>query len=66
MQTTKKLFESRNADYVKLLDDLTLIFEPIFSKLVLPTCKGDPLNFSIDDYLNPKPYLQHLFEPKNL
>ena len=49
-------------DKFKLLDDLTVIFKSIFSKLVLPTSKADPLNCTIDDYRNPRPYLGYLFE----
>ena len=62
MQKTNKLFESKNVEKVKLMDDLTLIFKSIFSKLVIPTCMADPLNCNIDDYLNPRPYLGYLFE----
>ena len=52
----------KNVDKVKLLDYLTLTFKSIFSKLILPSCKTDPLNCTIDDYLNPIPYLGYLFE----
>lgn len=36
----------------------------ISKKLVLPSCKVDPLLNSIEDYLDPKPYLGHSFEKK--
>ena len=56
------MLESQNVDKVKLLDNLMLIFESIISKLFLPICKADPLNCTIDDYLNPRPYLGYLFD----
>ena len=55
----KKIISCLNKKNVdKLLDDLTLIF----SKFLLPTCKADALNCTIEDYLNPRPYLGYLFE----
>ena len=64
VQKTNNLFESKNVDKVELLDDLTLIFKSIVSKLVLPTCKADPLNCTIGDFQNSRPYLGYLFESK--
>ena len=51
-------------DKVKLLGDFALIFKSNISKLVLPTCKADPLNCTIDDYLKPRPYIGYFFESK--
>ena len=62
VQKINKLFELRNVDKVKLLDDLMLIFKSIFSKFVLPTCRAHPLNCTIDDNTNLMPYLGYLFE----
>ena len=64
VQKTNKLFETKNVDKIKLLDDMTLIFKSILSKLVLSTCKADPLNCTIEDYLNPIRYLGYSFKSK--
>ena len=62
VQRTNILFESKNVDKMKLLDDLLMLFKTIFTKLVLPTCKADPLTCKIEDYLDPKAYLGYQFE----
>lgn len=64
IQSLNKAFQSEKNDHVKLLNDLTLVVQGISKKLVLPTCKLDPLVVSVDDYLDPKPYLGHTFETK--
>ena len=57
MQKTNKLFESNNSDKEKLLTDFILILYSNYSKLVLPTCMADLINCTINNYLNPRPYL---------
>ena len=57
VQRTNILFESKNVDKMKLLDDLLMLLKTIFTKLILPTCKADPLTCKIKDYLDPKAYL---------
>lgn len=64
VQQVNKLFESKNIEKVKLLNDLILLIKSIGKKLVLPTCNIDLLNSNIDDYLNDKPYLGYRFEIK--
>ena len=59
-----KLFESKNIEKVKLLNDLTMLMKSIAKKLVLPTCNIDLLNSNIEEYLDPKPYLSYRFELK--
>ena len=49
MQITNKLFELKDVDKVILLNDLIFI-SSLFS--VLPGCKADPLNCTMDDYVN--------------
>lgn len=64
IQVVNKAFQSEKNDHVKLLNDLTIVIQGISRKLVLPSCKVDPLLNSIEDYLNPKPYLGYSFEKK--
>lgn len=59
-----KAFESEKNDPMKLLNNLNILVQGISKKLVLPSCKIDPLLNSIDDYLDPKPYLEYSFEKK--
>lgn len=63
LQSVNKAFQSEKNNHVKLLNDLTIVIQGI-AKLVLPSYKIDPLVNSIDDYLNPNPYLGHSFEKK--
>ncbi|TGZ50748.1 Zinc finger protein [Temnothorax longispinosus] len=64
IQVVNKAFQSEKNDHLKLLKDLNIVVQEISKKLVLPSCKVDPLLSSIDDYLDPKPYLGYSFEKK--
>ncbi|KMQ87143.1 zinc finger protein [Lasius niger] len=64
IQVVNKAFQSEKNDHVKLLNNLNIVVQGISRKLVLPSCKVDPLLSSIEDYLDPKPYLGHSFEKK--
>ena len=41
-----------------------MLLKTVFTKLVLPACKADPLTCTNEDYLNPKAYLDYQFESK--
>lgn len=64
IQRVNKLFESNTADQTKLFHDLSLLIRSIASKLILPTSRVDPLVSSIEEYLDPAPYLGYRFERK--
>ena len=64
VQHVNKLFESKNIEKVKLLDELIQLFETIDKRLVLPTFQGDLFNCAIEEFLHPKPYLGYQVESK--
>ena len=64
VQQVNKLYEAKNEEKVKLLNELILLITSIGKKLVVPTCKIDILTTKVDDFLNPKPYLGYRFETK--
>ena len=64
VQQVNKLFESKNIEKVKLLNDLTMLIKSIAKKLVLSTCNIDLLNSNNEEYLDQKPYLGFRFELK--
>ncbi|CAN7986930.1 unnamed protein product [Ixodes hexagonus] len=52
VQRVNKAFESNSADSLKLLSGLTLLTEGLSKKLVLPTCRVDPLSASVDAHVD--------------
>ena len=64
VQRVDKLFESKNIEKVKLLDDLILLIRSIGNRLILPTLKIHVINENIYDYLCPNPSLGYRFEAK--
>ena len=64
VQHVNKLFESKNIEKVKLLDELILLFETTGKRLVLRTFQGDLFNCTIEEFLYPKPYLGYQVESK--
>lgn len=64
VQQVNKAFESQNIDPLKLLNDLILLISSIAKRIVLPSCKFDPLSHDISNYLNKNPYLGYKCENK--
>lgn len=64
LQQVIKLFESNTADKVKLLNDLCRMIKSIAQMIILPTCRVDPLQSDISDYLDSRPNLGYRFERK--
>ena len=62
IQQANKLFEAKNIEKVKLLNELILLITSIGKKLILPTFNIDILTTKVDDFLHPKPYLGYCFE----
>lgn len=62
LQKTNKLFESENVDPTKLLDSLANLVQSISGRIINPTAKIDPLKCSIDNYIDPHPYLGYSVE----
>lgn len=59
-----KLFQSNNSNSTKLLRDLTLLINSIAKRLILPTCRLNPILNDLTDYFDPRPYLGYRFENK--
>ncbi|CAN7947629.1 unnamed protein product [Ixodes hexagonus] len=62
VRRVNKAFESNSADSLKLLSDLTLLTEGLSKKLVVPTCRVDPLSASVDAYVDPRANLGYEVE----
>ena len=62
VQRVNKLYESKNIEKVKLLDDLILLIKS--TAIDLLTLKMYVVNENIDDYLCPNPSLGYRFEAK--
>lgn len=52
-----KSCQSKTADPVKLLKDLTLLMSTLVKKITLPTVKVDPFENDIKDFIDFKAYL---------
>ena len=62
VQHLNKLFESKNIEKIKLLDELILLFETIGKRLLVPTFQADLFNCAIEEFLHPKPNLGYQVE----
>ncbi|CAN8015307.1 unnamed protein product [Ixodes persulcatus] len=65
-QVVNKAFETSTADPLKLMNDLSLLIEGLAKKIVLPTCRLDPLTCDLDSYAesDPKRHLRYEAERK--
>ncbi|KAG0418845.1 hypothetical protein HPB47_004551 [Ixodes persulcatus] len=64
VQVVNKAFETSTANPLKLMNDLSLLIEGLAKKIVLPTCRLDPLTCDLDSYADPKPHLGYEAEMK--
>ena len=64
VQQVNKLFEMKVVDKMKLLDDLTHLLKSIANKLINPSSRFDYLNSTLEEFLNPQPYLGYRCEKK--